>query len=170
MGRESTEQCYVSERRLTKRQCDYLTWNLILGTIVATAVLASASGEDPPNVRQSSMPQAVVLYLASVQVLGTAFMCHMDLNTPVTLSSTRRGTKMRPGVFVLIEDVVAVDGAGGTVYRAALVARYNASPSFRKLLRDLNWFWGLGSLLAAVATTLVVYLVDNEDVVFALGK
>lgn len=126
--------------------CDYLTWNLLLGTVVATAVLAPATGDDPPNVRQASMPQAVVLYFASSQLLITGVLCHLGWTTPITLSSTKRKQPARPGVFVLIEDVVAVDGGGGTLYREVLIARYEASPYFRTLLRQLNWFWGLGSL------------------------
>lgn len=150
--------------------CDYLTWNLLLGTIVATAVLAPATGEDPPNTRQASMPQAVVLYFASAQLLITAILCQLGWKTPITLSSTRRNQPARPGVFVLVEDVVAVDGGGGTPYRDVLVARYEASPYFRALLQQLNWFWGLGSLAVAIMTTILVYTVESEDVAFGLGR
>ncbi|KAH0144542.1 hypothetical protein KCU67_g13035, partial [Aureobasidium melanogenum] len=73
------------------------------------------------------------------------------------------------GVFVLIEDVVAVDGGGGTLYREVLIARYEASPYFRTLLRQLNWFWGLGSFAVALMTTSLIYTVENEDAAFGLG-
>ena len=150
--------------------CDYLTWNLLLGTVVATSVLAPATGEDPPNVRQASMPQAVVLYFASSQLLITGVLCHLGWTTPITLSSTKRKQPARPGIFVLIEDVIAVDGGGGTLYREVLIARYEASPYFRTLLRQLNWFWGLGSLAVAIMTTILIYTVDSEDAAFGLGE
>ncbi|KAI4754028.1 hypothetical protein E4T52_12910 [Aureobasidium sp. EXF-3400] len=149
--------------------CDYLTWNLLLGTVVATAVLAPATGDNPPNVRQASMPQAVVLYFASSRLLITGVLCHLGWTTPITLSSTKRKQPARPGVFVLIEDVVAVDGGGGTLYREVLIARYEASPYFRTLLRQLNWFWGLGSFAVALMTTILIYTVESEDAAFGLG-
>lgn len=116
------------------------------------------------------MPQAVVLYFASLQLLITGVLCHFGKTTPITLSSTKRKQPARPGIFVLIEDVVAVDGGGGTLYREVLIARYEASPYFRTLLRQLNWFWGLGSLAVALMTTILVYTVDSEDAASGLGK
>ena len=40
---------------------------------------------------------------------------------------------------------------------------------FRRLSKQLNWFWAVGSLLVGVTVTVIVYVVDNLDVVFALG-
>lgn len=37
------------------------------------------------------------------------------------------------------------------------------------MLVRLNWFWGIGGLSVAAAMTGVIYGVQNEDVVFALG-
>jgi len=150
--------------------CDYFTWNLILGTIASTAVLVTASESEPPNLRQAAMPQAVILYIAGGQLLATALMCHFGWTTPITLSSTLRGHPARPGVLVLAEDIVGVDGGGGQLYRSQLVARYEASPQFRALCQQLNWFWGAGSLAAAVALTVLIYAVNDEDVTFGLGK
>jgi hypothetical protein len=65
---------------------------------------------------------------------------------------------MKPGVFVLIEDIVAVDGGGGQEFRDALVVRYESNGAFRRLVEQMNWFWG------------VVYGVEDLDVVFAIGK
>lgn len=76
---------------------------------------------------------------------------------------------MRPGVFTLMEDVVAVDGGGGQDFRQALVARYEASKEFRSMLQQLNWAWGSASLLVAIVTTVLVFVVENEDAAFALG-
>ena len=85
-------------------------------------------------------------------------------------SSTKRGQVMKPGVFVLIEDVVAVDGGAETAFRERLCKRYEASPVYRKMLMQLNWFWATGSLAVGSGTMAVVYGVDDINVVFALGK
>lgn len=77
---------------------------------------------------------------------------------------------MKPGVFVLIEDIVAVDGGGGQEFRAALLARYESSKDFQSLVEQINWLWGIGSILVAGGTTAIVYGVEDLNVVFALGK
>lgn len=151
-------------------QCDFLTWNLILGTSIVTTVLATATSKTPPSTRQASLAQSIVLYLASIQILATAIGSRFGCASPVTLSSTKRGQRMRPGVFTLMEDVVAVDGSGGQNFRQALCARYEASKEFRSVLEQLNWVWGLGSLLVAVLTTILVFVIESEDAAFAVGE
>ncbi len=37
------------------------------------------------------------------------------------------------------------------------------------MLRQLNWFWSIGSLIVGVVVTVIVFAVDNLHVVFALG-
>lgn len=76
---------------------------------------------------------------------------------------------MKPGVYVLIEDIVAVDGGGSQEFREALLARYESSKDFRKFIAQMNWFWGIGSITVAGGTTTIVYAVENLNVVFALG-
>ena len=85
-------------------------------------------------------------------------------------SSTKRGQVMKPGVFVLIEDVVAVDGGGEMAFREALCKRYEASAVYRQMLVQLNWFWATGSMAVGSGMTAIVYGVDDVNVVFALGK
>jgi hypothetical protein len=135
-----------------------------------TTVLATATSRDPPSVRQSSLAQSIVLYLASCQVLATGIGCRFSWASPISFSSTRRGQNMRPGVFTLMEDVVAVDGGGGQEFRQALVARYEVSKEFRTMLQQLNWVWGSASLLVAIVTTILVFAIEDEDAAFAIGE
>ncbi|KAE9365178.1 hypothetical protein N431DRAFT_353302 [Stipitochalara longipes BDJ] len=148
---------------------DFFHWNMVLGFIIVTAVLSAATAEDPQNIRQASMPQAVILFLASSQLIVTGIMSKFGWRTPIRFSSTSRGEVMKPGVFVLIEDIVAVDGGGGQEFREALLKRYEKSEVFRKLVTQMNWFWGSGSMGVAAGVTAVVYSVEDENVVFALG-
>lgn len=143
---------------------------MIIGFGIVTGVLAAGTGEDPPNIRQASMPQAIVLYLAGSQIFITGVMNAMGLRTPIRLSSTPMGGATPPGVLVLMEDIVAVDGGGGQSFREALKKRYEASSHFRKMVAQLNWFWGAGSLAVAVGVTVICYTVEDLNVVFALGK
>ncbi|TVY23122.1 hypothetical protein LHYA1_G007826 [Lachnellula hyalina] len=149
---------------------DYFSWNMIVGFIIVTAVLSVATGEEPVNIRQASMPQAIILYLASSQLIVTGLMAALGLKTPVRFSSTTRGSLMKPGIFVLIEDIVGVDGGGGPEFRDALMARYETSKVFRRLIAQMNWFWGIGSMIVAGGTTAIVYIVEDLNVVFALVR
>jgi membrane protein YdbS with pleckstrin-like domain len=68
-----------------------------------------------------------------------------------------------------MEDIVAVDCGGGGEFREALIARYKASEPFQRLLRQMDWFWGIGGLLLAIGVTLVIFLNPSEPVSFAVG-
>jgi hypothetical protein len=143
---------------------------MILGFGIVTAVLASGTGQDPPNVRQASMPQAIVLYLAGSQLVITGTMHAMKWKTPIRLSSTPAGGVTPPGAYVLMEDIVSVDGGGKEAFRQALRERYDASHRFQDMVAQLNWFWGVGSLVVAGVVTVLTYTLEDLNVVFALGK
>ena len=155
---------------LTLIQGDFFNVCAILGFVIVTAVLSNATAPDMPKLRQASMPQTIILYFTGGLLVITAVMDAAGMKTPVMFSSTPRGQLCKPGVFVLVEDIVAVEGAGGEKFRKELVARYEASAVFRRLLRQMTWFWGVGSLIVGVGVTVIVYVVDDLDVVFALGK
>ena len=77
---------------------------------------------------------------------------------------------MRPCTYMIIEDVLAVDTGLGRRYRKALSERYQASPVFRKMLRDMDLFWGVSAVVVGVAC-LVLVLDGNvqEEVAYGLG-
>src|SRR5204863_7530583 len=87
---------------------------------------------------------------------------------PVPISSMPKGAPMTPGLYSIIEDVVAVNGGGGRPYREALRKRYEASSLFRRMLVRLSFFWGLGALSMAIATTIIVFVVRRE-IAFGIG-
>ncbi|GAB1192830.1 hypothetical protein APSETT444_002027 [Aspergillus pseudonomiae] len=65
----------------------------------------------------------VYLALDILRVLG--------FKAPFRISSTPKGSTMPTALYVMIEDVVAVDGGGGQKFRYALRVRYLSSPYFR---------------------------------------
>ena len=120
----------------------------------------------PVNVRVASLPQAIILFVIGSQLL----LLGLCRRAPFQLSSTPRGAEMVPGVFIIVEDFVAVDGGGGREYRQALVNRFGASGRFRRLMWQMNWFWGVGAVGAAAVTSAVVVLVQDLNIAFAFGK
>jgi len=67
---------------------------------------------------------------------------------------------MKPAVYLLIEDVIAVDGGGGTEFRERLARRYGASIHFRRMLNFLSIFWWMGALIAGSATAALVLITE----------
>lgn len=155
---------------LMSLQMDFFNYTAILGFAIVTAVLAIATADEDVDIRMASMPQAIILYLAGGLLTITAVMSSLDLKLPIPMSSTPRRSVCKPGVFVVMEDIVAVDGAGGETFRRSLRDRYEASEVFRRMLTQLNWFWGIGSVVVAIVTTVVVFVVSDLNVVFAIGK
>lgn len=92
----------------------------------------------------------------------------MGFKAPFRISSTPKGSVMPTALYALIEDVVAVDGGGGQIYRYALRTRYLSSPYFRRMLFEMNCFWSGGSIICAAAITAVIFTVQ-ENVAFTLG-
>ncbi|KAJ9605439.1 hypothetical protein H2200_010096 [Cladophialophora chaetospira] len=147
---------------------DFFNYTAILGFAIVTAVLSIATADEDVDMRMASIPQAIILYLAGGLLTITAITCSLGLKLPISMSSTPRGSVCKPGVFVVVEDIVAVDGGGGEEFRRAWSARYEASKTFRRMLVQLNWFWGVGSVAVAIVTTVVVYVVNDLNVVFAI--
>jgi len=75
---------------------------------------------------------------------------------------------LRPGIYFIIEDVIAVDGGGDTAYRERLNARYEASHLFRQMLHRLTLFWASGAFVMAVICTIVIFTVPGP-VAYAFG-
>lgn len=91
----------------------------------------------------------VYLALDILRVLG--------FKAPFRISSTPKGSTMPTALYVMIEDVVAVDGGGGQTYRYALRVRYLSSPYFRRMLFQMNCFWAGGSIIFAAVITAIVF-------------
>lgn len=90
---------------------------------------------------------------------------------PFRISSSNKGEKVKPGVYTLLEDIVAVDGGAGRPYREALEARWSASPRFRRLMLDLSLFWSIPSILIGGACTVVVCVHSvPKPVAYGIGE
>ena len=130
---------------------------LIIGTIP----------ENPP-IRLLAMPLSTLLWTFGTELLITDAMRLLKIPCPFRMSSMPKGAVLRPGIYTFIEDVVAVDGSGGTAYRERLNARYEASHHFRLMLHRLTLFWGFGAEGAAIVTTALVFTLQR-DAAYTVG-
>ena len=78
---------------------------------------------------------------------------------------------MRPCTYVITEDVITVDTGLGRRYRKVINNCHEASPSFRKWLKDLELAWGLSAVIVGVPCFVVVCdsRVQEEEVACGLG-
>ena len=76
---------------------------------------------------------------------------------------------MRPAVYTIVEDIMAVDAEEGLKFRIAFDNRYTESPIFRNLLFNLSWLWGLSVSICAAALTAVIFTISNIDVAYVIG-
>lgn len=108
------------------------------------------------------MPLASMLYAFGTELLIVDALRYFQVPAPVRISSIPKGAQLRPAIYSIIEDIVAVDGSGGTAFREALNKRYEASHVFRAMLRRLGVFWAFGCQGMAVVTTILVFTIQHE--------
>lgn len=108
------------------------------------------------------MPVASMLYVFATELLLVDILRYFHIPAPIRISSVPKGSQLRPCVYSIIEDIVAVDGSGGTAYRENLNKRYEASHVFRAMLRRLGVFWAIGSMAIAIVLTILIFTIDGE--------
>jgi hypothetical protein len=133
-------------------QLDCFQWSFAFSVSLLTGQIIAAVTPDPPVVPLFAMVTSTMLFITGVQLISGFFLYQTHVKIPFGLSFLPAGHTAHPGVFTIIEDIVAVDG-GGTAYREAFVARYDASPLFRRMLNCLDLFWGLGAFTTASIVT-----------------
>ncbi|GKZ97365.1 hypothetical protein AnigIFM59636_000748 [Aspergillus niger] len=148
---------------------DFFHWNYLLGFVLVTIIIVVGLTEDPPSVRMTSLPPSILLVQVGLTLVIVGVLAKLRVRQPFPVSSMPAGTAFRPGILVIIEDVVAVDGGRGRAYRSALMERYAASLRFRRLIEDLNWFWGFGGLLMGIVLICILASVGSQTFAFGLG-
>lgn len=115
------------------------------------------------------MPVPSVLFLAAGSELLSTIGYFANVRAPITISSVKKGNRCRPGVYTIIEDIIAVDGSAGLHFRGALDKRYQASSEFRNMLATMSLFWSIPALLIAGGVTAAIWTVPI-GVAFGIGK
>lgn len=119
------------------------------------------------SVRLVAMVLPTVMFYFGGVYLSLDILRACGFRAPFRISSTPKGAVMPTALYVLIEDVVAVDGGGGQMYRYALRTRYLSSPYFRRMLVQMNFFWAGGSIVWGAAITAMVFTTP-QDAAFAV--
>ncbi|KAJ5515782.1 hypothetical protein N7527_007342 [Penicillium freii] len=147
---------------------DFFQINFTIVWLILAVELVVGSVPEHPYVRLIAMVLPTVMFYFGFVYLSLDMFRMMGFKAPFRISSTPKGSVMPTALYALIEDVVAVDGGGGQIYRYALRTRYLSSPYFRRMLFEMNCFWSGGSIICAAAITAVIFTVQ-ENVAFTLG-
>lgn len=147
---------------------DYTHHTLSVGYFFMSAILIGFSIPHSPWIRPLAIPVSYFYIQVGAQMLWSAIMHALGRPAPFRLSSVAKGEPMPPHVYTFVEDVIAVDGNAGKKFREAMKARYAASPRFRKMIAQQNWFWALGALADGIGTMVVIWTVP-EVVAYGVG-
>jgi hypothetical protein len=97
------------------------------------------------------------MFLLATLLLISLVLNVLNVKAPFRLGSTGKGDgEVRPAIFYVVEDIVAVDGNGGVEYRAQFNSRYASSPIFRRMLFRLSVVWMLVFYLIGTLLTILM--------------
>lgn len=154
---------------------DIFQWGYFAALILISALISSAlargdvdQDDHELQTRLVSIPAALLMFFLATLTLLSLILNGLKVKLPFRFGSLGAGNVLRPAVYYIVEDVVAVDGNGGLEYREAWTKRYETSPVFRKMILELSIGWMLAFyVLAGLFTGLIFWL--PKEAVYAVG-
>jgi len=114
----------------------------------------------------------LVIFNLSWHLLLFDFLHERKVRTPFRISSTEKGEIWPRFIYVIIEDVVAVDCNGKREWRQAWKERVAASKPMRHTLKRLSLFWAIGGLCTSAICLGLLWGFDSvsgKQAGYALG-
>jgi hypothetical protein len=154
---------------------DIFQWGYFLVLLIISAMITSALAREDKDqdghdfqIRLLSLPAAVLMYVVATLTLLSLALNRLEWKVPFRFGSLEAGNVLRPAIYYIVEDVVAVDGGGGIEYREAFVARYASSLIFRQMIRNLSVVWMLYFYVFAALFTALIFTLPKMAV-YAVG-
>jgi len=135
---------------------DFTMWLITYATLVFSIPLIVGPVVPVYNMFLMSTPMLVlpVGFVFAISLLPSKW---LDGKMPFWLSSDKPRTIVRPAVYYVLEDIVAVDFGYKRPWREALRNRYDASPLFRRHMRRQTWYWIFQSIIQFAITAAVTW-------------
>jgi hypothetical protein len=149
-------------------QLEFTNVNFAICASTFETLLLIGTFPEKPIVRLCAMPSATMCYYLGTLFLATAFLTQKGYHLPFPMSSTPKGALWRPALLAILEDSGAIEARGELAHREAVMKRYEASPSFRRMMLRLTWFWGISLMIIAIVTTVLIVSLE-ERVAFGVG-
>jgi len=149
---------------------DMTHWVFTVTIAAVTALFIVGSAPHVVFLRVLSLPGPAILFCLGFPLWLFTYWSESGKPAPFRISSTPKGGSVRPGVYYMMEDVIAVNANAGRPFREALSARYEASPRFRRILTVQSLFWSIPAVVLAVILTIIVCIHQvPRPVAYALG-
>ncbi|KAL2820812.1 hypothetical protein BDW59DRAFT_164506 [Aspergillus cavernicola] len=154
-------------------ELDYFQWNFFTGFIYISALMIVAISTSHEigdiSIRLVSLPIPILILQTTSQLLCAWVLIWLRAKYPFRVSSMETAALVRPGIYTIVEDVVAVDGGQGQKFRELLDARYRSSKPVRVLLERLDLAWGLSGVVVSTVLIAMISTLPNMDVLFVIG-
>ncbi|KIW08620.1 uncharacterized protein PV09_00577 [Verruconis gallopava] len=154
---------------------DVFQWGYFVVLVSIASLITSTLARDDEDhdghefqIRLMSLPAAVLMYLVATLTFVSLILNYLEVRLPFRFGSLDAGNVLRPAVYYIVEDVVAVDGGGGIEYRKAFGARYNDSPAFRAMIWNVSVAWMVYFYACAAAFTALIFTLPKMSV-YAVG-
>ncbi|KAL7276068.1 hypothetical protein RUND412_000947 [Rhizina undulata] len=146
---------------------DWYQIQFTISFLVITVLVVLTVGT--PLLRVLALAPTMVLFMSGPLFLLSCFTYKRGRRTSFRISSSPKGSLATPGVFHLIEDIVAIEGGGGREFRQAWHDRYQASMVFREMLFKMTLFWGAGATVMGGVMLAVAFGTPSKYVAFGLA-
>jgi hypothetical protein len=143
-------------------QFDFTHWNVLVAWFIIIAELVVGTIPNPPCMRMLAMPVPSIFFIFALEMLVFEALYVLEKPAPFRVSSILKGDPMRPAIYPVLEDIIAVDGKGGTRFRCRLDQRYRVSPPFRGMLHRVTMLWAVPQVLMAGGTLAGIMIADRE--------
>lgn len=131
--------------------------------MISSEISSSLSLPDGPHLGLIAMPVPSLMLLLATLLLVSLVLNVLDVKAPFRLGSTGKGeAEVRPAIFYVVEDIVAVDGNGGGEYRTEFNARYASSAIFREMLFRLSVVWMVVFYIAGAGLAVMIWMLGRR--------
>lgn len=130
-----------------------------ISALISSALARQDSDDDGHEfqIRLLALPPVVLMYVVATLTLLSLVLNYSAWKLPFRFGSSEPGNVLRPAVYYIVEDVVAVDGGGGVEYRRAFGERYIGSEVFRRMVFEVSVVWMLFFYACAVLFSVLVF-------------
>lgn len=147
---------------------EFLQINILIVLAFVEVELIASTAPNNPIVRLCAMPSPTICFYLGFLFIRSAILTQMHWRLPFNMSSTDKGMPWRPALLAFVEDAGAIEGQGGVEYRKQVMRRYEISPCFRRMILLLSWGWGMGFIILAIVSTILIMEL-SEDIGFGVG-
>lgn len=147
---------------------DYFNINFMVAFVFTTVIIVV--GNVITNIRVIALGLPVIVTAVCFEMLVVGLASSFHKRAPFRMSSVPNGEMIRSGVYILAEDIIAVDAGQGQAFRRQLKNRYEASRTVKAICHEMDLIWGSLGTVVGIGAIVALFVVPNENVAFILGS